>query len=244
MKEFVEAINTRAKSPVFGYFVIAFFSWNWQAILFVVVSNASPLVRIEYFEKNVTILSTLVYPTIFSFFMGLFYPWLNLLFIKLESFPARIRNSIYAETEHSHLLRRLQLQRIRGDIRAEKENQLIDETKRDEEIEQIGDALLRNNLKKKISSLRRKEPETNNLELGDAAALALEGVNIEADEISTTGGKTGVRIWVSKEIADNLLKFLHEEIIRLHGRPVGLDVRNYADNRSFYSMERPRDSKS
>ena len=64
MREILEVIETRLKSPVLGYFMFAFVAMNWEVIFFLIVENASAQDRISYFDRNADWVSLLFYPVI------------------------------------------------------------------------------------------------------------------------------------------------------------------------------------
>lgn len=165
MKEFLEAFIHRIRSPIFGYFSLAFFIFNWKGLLFIIVSSESPVVRIRYFEEITSSATIFWYPLISAVFMAIIYPWVNLIFIKIGSFPEKIRNNIYAETEHSRLMKKLDYEKLRNKIFAEQERQIIEKSKRDEEIDSISDPSRRENVKAKILELRKKHFQSNDIEL-------------------------------------------------------------------------------
>lgn len=93
--------------------------------------------------------------------------------------------------------------------------------------------------KDRISTIRAAKYSDRQLSLPEATNVALEGFGIHAKQIRTTGGSTGVRIWVSHPHKDSLLGKLHDEIVSLYGIPVGMDVLDYMTEQTFYRSRRP-----
>ena len=240
MREIIEALTLRIRSPIFGYFVFAFFTLNWKPVFFLLVSNEDPLVRIEYFEKNSTLASTVWWPVLIAPVLGLLYPWLQLAVLKLIQLPTRLRNEIFAENEHSHLSKKLELERLRGELTAEKERQLIDRSKRDQEVDELTDDNLKQDLKAELHELRRGRYGDKDMPLLEAAYEGLGQLGIKADKVSTTGGSTGVRVWISSNVPHEQFNLLHEEIVSFHGKPIELEVHDYKSDEEIYRSQRPK----
>ena len=50
MKDIVDAVGERVKSPYFGYSVIAFFAINWKELFVLFLSDKTADERILYFD--------------------------------------------------------------------------------------------------------------------------------------------------------------------------------------------------
>lgn len=240
MRELFEAITLRLRSPIFGYYVLASAALNWKPLFYLIVSIKDPIDRIKYFEEHTNLDSILWHPLLLAAIFAVAYPWVQLILLKIVQIPTRLRNNIHAENEHSHLQKKLELERLRGKLVAEEEMQLIERAKRDEKVEEVVDPNRKEDLRRRLNQLRQEKYGSKNLELLEATKHALEVLNIETDNLVTTGGSTGIRVWLSKEVPQSTLNLLHEEIVAYHGKPVALDVRDYLSDKTIFRQERPQ----
>lgn len=156
MKEIIDALSTRIKSPVFGYTVIAFLAVNWKPLFFLFFSNVSALERIQYFEKETTIYSLLGWPISLAILGALAYPWVNIIFLRISKKPTDLRNALQAHSDHMLIMKKKELEDARASLLASKERELIDRAKRDEEFETIGDSASKERIREEIEKLRKE----------------------------------------------------------------------------------------
>lgn len=169
MKEILEAIESRIKSPVMGYFMLAFVAVNWKAIFYLVVQEEGVLERIAYFESNTDLTSLLTVPIITSCFISICYPWINYLFLFLCIKPTELKNSLQAQSEHKLLLKKQELEKMRSAILSNAERELIDRAKRDEELDAIKDKEIKERLKAEIDNLRMERGQLVNTDISVSA---------------------------------------------------------------------------
>ncbi len=81
MKDILEALDSRIKSPVFGYFILSMVAVNWKPFFFLFFDDGSVISRIIYFEVNTTSTSLFFYPIFLSGLYSLIYPWVQYAFI-------------------------------------------------------------------------------------------------------------------------------------------------------------------
>jgi hypothetical protein len=239
MKEFIEALTLRIRSPVLGYYSAAVVVLNWKPIFYLMAANQGVLERINYFDANTTYWSVVIYPLVTSLLLSLLYPWLHFVVLWLIRNPTRLRNALYAENEHEHLAKKLEFEQLRGAIIAEREQQLIEKKKRDQEVESLDNEELKQDLKAELHQLRKEEYGDKTIGLTEATSLALKKVGLKADKTGTTGGSTGVTIWLTGHTPDEQLKMLHDEVVSYHGKPISLDVRDFKSDKPIYSASRP-----
>ncbi|PTR16072.1 hypothetical protein C8R31_10286 [Nitrosospira sp. Nsp2] len=156
MREILEVIESRIKSPVLGYFIFAFVAINWKVIFYLFVENKSALDRISYFESNTDFVFLLILPAIAAGIFSVAYPWINYFFLHLCIKPTELKNSVQARTEHNLLVVKQGLENIRSEILSRRERELIDRAKRDEELNKIEDQEIKEKLKSEIGELRIK----------------------------------------------------------------------------------------
>ncbi len=159
MKEILQAFTNRIKSPVFGYFFLAFTAINWKTIFFLLIAKVSILDRFEYFDKQTDTYTLLVYPLIIAIVGAIFYPWVNYFFIWLAQKPAEMRQLLQVSSENKILIKKQELEEARSKLLTKKEQELIKRAKRDEEIKGVADDKLREELQEEIDKLRQKLDE-------------------------------------------------------------------------------------
>lgn len=157
IKEIFEALITRVRSPLFGYFSLSFFVTNWKAIFYLLFADVDLISCFEYFEANTYINSLLWIPLGISILVALVYPWIQYVFIYATSFPINRRNKINAKAESDLLLVKIDLENKRNELIRQKELQIIEKAKIDESIENIGSEEAREKVKKEIQSIRSEE---------------------------------------------------------------------------------------
>lgn len=174
MKDIIEEIDSRIKSPFFGYFLISFVAINWERLFYLIVDNGPVSARIEYFNNGSDLSSLIVCPFILASLYSIVYPWLQLAFMKLARFPTRLKNSLQAESESDLLTQRQALEKSRAKLFESREKELIERARRDAEADEIKDQGVREKLQSEIKSLREKSDAAND-ELGsDEEAVLID----------------------------------------------------------------------
>ena len=157
MKEVLQALEARIRSPYMGYFTLCFIAFNWKPVFYLFASTESPAARISFFEENTGLWTLLLWPAFIGAIITVCYPWVSLLFVYFCEKPTQFRNSMQAKTEHALLVEKQRLQEERRKILANAENQIIDQAKRDQVVEQIQDDSIKDKVKSEIQDLRQKE---------------------------------------------------------------------------------------
>ncbi|PSW55228.1 hypothetical protein [Photobacterium leiognathi] len=91
----------------------------------------------------------------------------------------------------------------------------------------------------KLGEIKSEEHTQTEPNLMVATRACLDELDIKSEEVCTTGGKTGIRIWVDQEYPVEVFKVLHNRIVSLHGRPVALDVLDFMTESQYYRSGRP-----
>lgn len=162
MKEIIEAFAARIKSPIGGYFAIAWIAFNWRPLFYLFFSNTSIDDRLRNFDKLTDNYSLVLFPLAAAATAALSYPWINLAFTYLCKKPADLRNSLQAESEHKLLMKKKQLEEARSFLLATKEKDLIGRAKRDQEVLSISDNETKERLRRQIEDLRKQIDNNNN----------------------------------------------------------------------------------
>jgi hypothetical protein len=154
IKEILDALNTRIRSPIFGSITIAFIFTNWKPLFYLAFSDSTVSTKFTYFDTSTTIWSLIAIPLALGLILAVASPWITLFSSQVAEFPTSKRKLLQVDSIHKSLLRKQELEQTRKQILAETEIGLIKAAKRDEEIQKIGDPKIRENLQKQIDDLR------------------------------------------------------------------------------------------
>lgn len=154
MKDVVDAINSRIKSPYFGYAVLAFFALNWRGIFLLVVTKEAPAERLQLFDAETSFWSLVVLPLIVGALVAASTHWLRYLFLLVARKPLELIENSNLEAEHRKFIRQAELEQVRADLAAKRESELIDRAKRDESIAEISDESKKKELEEEIKKIR------------------------------------------------------------------------------------------
>ncbi|MBU1293274.1 MAG: hypothetical protein KJ609_19275 [Gammaproteobacteria bacterium] len=167
MKDIFEAIETRVKSPVFGYFVLSMLAVNWKPFFFLFFDDSSVTSRFSYFDLHSSYTTLLVYPALLAALYSIIYPWIQYTFIWISSKPAHLKNLQNINAEHKQLIEHQKLERLRNEKKKEDELEAIERAKRDQKIvEEITDEGTREKVQSEIKSIRQESKVMpNNLDI-------------------------------------------------------------------------------
>jgi hypothetical protein len=156
LKEVVEAVNNRIKSPYFGYSILAFLTWNWKALFLFATSKADPPLRIAAFEEQTNYFSLFVGPLLVGVLVAAATYWIKLGFELVARKPLGRLDSLALEALHAKTIKQTELEQARSKLFAAKEEELIDRATRDAKVEQISDESTKENLSIQLEKLRRE----------------------------------------------------------------------------------------
>lgn len=155
MNDVIDAINTRLKSPYFGYAVLAFFALNWRGIFLLSATEGDPAVRLEAFDSVTSYWSLVVFPLIAGGIVAASTHWLKYIFLLIAEKPLELIENSNLEAEHKKAIRQSELEQTRAELTAAREQELIERAKRDESISQISDETKKKELEEEIGKLRK-----------------------------------------------------------------------------------------
>ena len=167
MKDLLDAINTRVKEPYWGIFVLSFLAFNWKGLFLLSFSAGTAQEKINLFDSETNIWSLLFFPISTALFIVVITPWLKVLFGFASRLAYEKLNSQELVREHKYLAQKNTLEKERAKALANKESELIDQAKRDVDIDQIKDEETRNKLKMEIEKLRKERNKLANKESVD-----------------------------------------------------------------------------
>lgn len=160
MKDFIEAFNSRIKSPFFGYYLFFLIIKNWKVFFYLFFTDVSALEKFEYFELKTTNSSLIYYPIFFSVISVLIYPWFKYLFSILTQKPIQLKKTLEIELESRILNKKYLLESQRGKLIETQEQNLI--AKRKQEIDSMEDEKTQNEPQQEINELKNVNKTTRN----------------------------------------------------------------------------------
>lgn len=156
MNDVIDAINTRLKSPYFGYAVLAFLALNWRGIFLLYATQGDPATRLEAFDSVTSYWSLVILPLIAGAIVAASTHWLKYFFLLAAEKPLELIENSNLEAEHKKAIRQSELEQKRVELAAARETELIERAKRDESISEIADESKKKELEKQIERIRRE----------------------------------------------------------------------------------------
>lgn len=156
MKDIVDEIDSRIKSPLFGYFIFSLVATNWSELFYLFLHKAEVPKRIGYFEENTSVLTLFFYPFLVAAAYAIIYPWLQYLSVLFGVKPTSLKNNLQARSEHSLLIEKQKLEEARSELLKNAETELIERAKRDSSLDEIENEDVRETLKSEIDQLRKE----------------------------------------------------------------------------------------
>lgn len=199
MKEVVEAVHSRVKSPYFGYSILAFFALNWRGLFLLIVTNGDPQDRLAAFDAETSAYSLVLFPLLIGAAVAASTHWLRYFFGFISQWPLEKLANIDLEAEHRKTIYQTKLEQSRVDLVEVKEKELIARAKRDEEVAEIEDDDAKEKLMAQLESLRK---ERDNLSQQIIEQHSLE--SLSKDSISTAANE--LLVAASKEEAGTIIR--------------------------------------
>lgn len=181
IKEIFDIMGQRIKSPVWGFIALAFIALNWQPLYFVLFSGEPAAEKFDFFDKNTDWISIYLRPLMFGTAFAVLSPRVSNWFIKLTVEPTNEKRMREVEEAHKISREKNRLstereneQKIHRQKLANDEQELIDQAKRDVEIDQLPDGV-KGELQSQIDELRERDgsQSTNVLSSNDIGNRAL-----------------------------------------------------------------------
>ena len=110
MKDIIEPIGNRIKSPIYGYALLALFAVNWKSFFYLFLSESNVIDRVDYFEKSTSFYTLLLIPILFSVLSLIVQPWLSYLFQYVSQKPVALKNVMLADQNHVLSIKKQELE--------------------------------------------------------------------------------------------------------------------------------------
>ncbi len=156
MKDVIDAISSRFKSPYFGYAILAFFALNWRGIFLLVATEGTPEVRLAAFDSVTNSGSLVLFPLLAGALVAASTHWIRCAFSWISQKPLEWMDNIDLQAEHKKTIRQSELEQSRSELYGVKEKELIDRAKRDEQVAGIEDAEAKEKLAMQLEALRKE----------------------------------------------------------------------------------------
>ncbi len=171
LKEFLESLSQRIKSPIFGSVLVSFFIINWRAIAILLFDDRGLIERMDLFDGMTSWMTLLLSPFVLGLFLALVAPWVAYLGAYWAEKPTNLRRirEVKAASEVARIKAQL------GEELNREVDTLIASAKQDAEVAQIEDKDLREDLQRQIDELRKSTLSlgpTYNSETMESAAIS------------------------------------------------------------------------
>lgn len=159
MKDVIDAVSSRIKTPYFGYTVLSFLALNWRGIFLLGTTEGTPQERLAAFDCVTSHYTLVVWPLLIGALVAASTHWVQYFFALISRKPNELIDNLHLEAEHSKTIRQTVLERSRSDLFAIKEQELIERAKRDEEVASIEDDEAKEKLTAQLDDLRREREQ-------------------------------------------------------------------------------------
>ena len=190
MKDVIDAVSSRIKTPYFGYAVLAFLALNWRGLFLLMTTAGSPQERLAAFDTVTNNYTLLVLPLLAGAVVAASTSWIQYIFEIISRKPSGLIDNLNLEAEHKKTIRQAELEKSRSDLFAVKEKELIDRAKRDEEVASIEDDYAKVKLAAQIETLRKERDHLsaqlkNQSTVGNPSSYTLSKEAIEIIEAAS-----------------------------------------------------------
>lgn len=203
MSDILDAISNRLKSAYFGYAALSFIGINWRELFFLVAAERTVLERIEHFDVNTDTCTLFLYPLGIAALLSLLTPWSKLIFGYIAQKPTSMLGTILAKSENKIIIERTEHENSRNLLFSGREQEVLDQAKRDEQLNDINDPDARADAELRLAKIRvekdggsdvtslrsmnteqiKKQESLANSLMGMSVALANKGMYEQANEL-------------------------------------------------------------
>jgi len=207
MKELFDAVTTRIQAPYFGYSLLAFVGLNWRGLFLLVMLDASAEERISAFEQETTIGSVVFFPLLIGTLLAVLTPWSRYIFEYLSQKPFALRDQLQLNADHQRTIQQTKLEQARSELFGQKEQELIERAKRDEEIAAIDDEDVKIRLSKELATLRAERDRLTSQMKSMGSSVNPDILSSEAVKIIEAAAKTsGGTVLVQQSLSGRSIK--------------------------------------
>lgn len=156
LKEIFETLGSRIKSQITGSISLTFFACNWKPLFYIAFSKKPLETRFSFFDQQTSIFSLLILPVALGLMLAIILPWLTYCGARLSETPYRKKKILQVKSANQVLILKQEFEHKRKRLLATKEEILIDQAKRNQEVSSIEDKDERNRLQSQIEALRKE----------------------------------------------------------------------------------------
>jgi len=230
-------IDKRSANKILLSSLCALIVLNWRPMLFLVFERTSIEKKIEHFDANTTIISTLVLPLAIGFSVALVMPWIKHLSLLFDSYAEIKTKRLENKNSHLDLMDKMKYETARLEMQRNFEQSALEAAKVDLEATKIENEEIKKQLQQNLKEIRILAPDFNwmkNSMVEDYSAklknvvTEIERLNKTISEIQKTlpryrkdAADCAVDIASSKEAYENSVKQgddieVYSQIQKLH----------------------------
>jgi len=207
MREIIDAVSNRIQAPYFGYSLIAFVILNWRGIFLLLVLDASAQERISAFEQETSFWSAVFLPLLAGAILAVLTPWSRYVFEFISQKPLALRDRLQLNAEHQRTILQTRLEQARSELFGQKEQELIERAKRDEEVASIDDEAVKKRLLGELETLRKERDRLASEAKSMRSSASADVLSSESVELLEAAGKSNNgTILVSKTLSGKSIK--------------------------------------
>lgn len=189
MRELLDAVTTRIQAPYFGYSILAFLVLNWRAIFLLFMLDAPANERIAIFEQETSFWTVVIFPLLAGAILAILTPWSRYIFEHLSQKPFSLRDRLQLNADHQRTILQTELEQARSELFGQKEEELIDRAKRDEEIASIEDEEVKKRLVSELAALRAERDKLSSQVSSTRASADLDVLSKESVSLIKAAAK-------------------------------------------------------
>jgi len=156
IREILDALNARIRSPIFGSIAIMFAVINWKPLFYLLFAEKAVAEKFTFFDANTCAWSIFVFPIVLGIIFAFAAPWIAYLSSRIAEAPTTMRKLLQTNAADKILTEKLTLEQKRNVLVAESAAMLTEAAaKRDEDAQKIDDPKIREDLQKQIDDLRK-----------------------------------------------------------------------------------------
>lgn len=150
-------------------------------------TDGDPTTRLEAFDSVTSFWSLVVFPLFAGAIVAASTHWLKYFFLLVAEKPLELIENSTLEAEHKKVIRRSELEQVRAELTAKREEELIERAKRDESIAQISDEAKKKELEEEIGKIRRERDIRLSESAKELLKAAASDINGTISKLQTLG---------------------------------------------------------
>ena len=209
MKDYLDSLSQRVRSPFGGYTIASFLAINWQEVFYLFFSDQSASIRIRFFDLRSSWFDLIALPVLFGAILAIGLPWLNFAVAFCIRMPVGKHRQLQMTETISNKVHQIndstRIEEAEAKSEKVRENRKIEGARRLEEARAVNSEGLENAILKDRES---------SIIYPDKLQTALSIIGNLEKAIIVRLGKAGVRLKESMLINDGELRFEYENFTK------------------------------